>query len=89
MTHKNQTSVQHINMDAERIACRLSDECDCPEEDWIIGMAEVMIHLEPDGTGHGFFDFGDWDYDIFFPVKTIEELRAAAIKFVSELPPTE
>lgn len=40
---------------------RESDECGCPEEELIIGMFCVIIHLEPDGGGHIFIDCGDWE----------------------------
>lgn len=31
----------------EFLGSKPSDECGCPEEDWVIGMFNVTMHLEP------------------------------------------
>lgn len=45
----------------ETIAERTSDECGCPEHDIMMGHISATVHLEPDGAGEAFVDFGDWD----------------------------
>lgn len=62
---------------------RKSDECDCPEEDWIIGMLYVTIHMEKDGGGHIFLDCGDWDDEKLVECSCIEELRIKAVDWVN------
>ncbi len=37
-----------------------SDECGCPEEEWIVGGINLTIHIEPEGHVHAFMDGGDW-----------------------------
>lgn len=46
-------------VDVEIVTSRLSDECGCLEEDIIIGMVFVTIHLEGDGYGEAFLDYGE------------------------------
>lgn len=70
----------------ELIDTRASDECGCPEEDWVIGMLFVTIHLEPDGSGHIFLDGGDWGTDEkIVPCDGIEELRTLAHEWVDAI----
>ena len=38
---------------------RKSEDCGCPEEDWILNGIYTTIHLEDDGSGHILLDFGD------------------------------
>lgn len=64
---------------------RLSDECGCLEEDWVIGMLYTTIHVEPDGSGHIFIDCGDWDDEKLVDTKSIEELRLAAVDWAKTL----
>lgn len=70
----------------EFVGERLSDECGCPEEDWIIGMLFVTIHLEPDNSGHIFIDCGDWDDEKLVNTNGMEELRIAAENWVKSFP---
>jgi hypothetical protein len=70
----------------ELVATRASDECGCPEEDWIIGMLYVTIHLEPDDSGHIFLDGGDWGEDEKLVQCTgIEDLRKKAQAWVESI----
>lgn len=48
----------------------------------------VTIHLEPDGSGHAFFDTGDWDHEILYPeaAMTLEQIRTRALDWVAGLP---
>lgn len=65
---------------------RLSDECGCPEEDLEIGMCCITAHLEPDGSGHLFFDNGDWDEEKLVDCDgTIETLRQKAHDWAVEI----
>lgn len=62
-------------------------DCGCPEEEWLIGNLEVIIHLEPDGSGHAFIDCGEWEADRHFSgVSDMEDLRRAAQAWVEALP---
>lgn len=73
-------------MDSKLLKTGLSDEgCGCPEEEWIIMNTHVTIHLEPDGTGHAFYDTGDWDSEELFNVSTMPELREAATNHLCQL----
>lgn len=44
----------------ETIATRIG-ECGCPEHDIVIGHITGTVHLEQDGRGDAFMDFGDWE----------------------------
>lgn len=71
---------------AELLRSGLSDEgCGCPEEEWVIFNTHVTIHLDPDGSGHAFYDTGDWDSEELFDVKTMPELREAATQHLARL----
>lgn len=61
------------------------EDCGCPEEEWVMHNTHVTIHLEPDGSGHAFFDTGDWDTEHHFDVSTMPDLRTAASDFLLEL----
>ena len=69
----------------EDIVSGFSQECGCYEETCLIWPFEMILHLEPDGTGDAFFDAGDEVFEKNFPATTIEELREAACSFVDEL----
>ncbi|GLQ31647.1 hypothetical protein [Litoribrevibacter albus] len=73
--------------DIEVLRRGLSDEgCGCPEEELVILNTHVTIHLEPDGSGHAFYDSGDWqEEELFADVTTIPELRIAAKKHLEKL----
>lgn len=81
MANKNGSFEQKSNC-YELIKSSQSDECGCPEEDWIIGMLYATIHIEPDGGGHIFIDSGNWEDGKLVPTKSIEELKVAAAKWV-------
>jgi hypothetical protein len=36
-----------------------SEDCGCPEENWLIGGIDLTIHGEADGTIHAFSDDGE------------------------------
>lgn len=75
-----------IELDSELIKSGFSDEgCGCPEEEWVIFNTHVTIHLERDGSGHAFYDTGDWDSEELFNVKTMPELREAATQHLAKL----
>ena len=62
-----------------------SDECSCPEEHWVIGMMYVIIHMEPDFSGHIFLDGGDYgEAEKLVDIESINHLRYEAVKFVDE-----
>ena len=37
-----------------------SEACGCPEEEWMIGQFELLIHAEPDQTVSAYVDGGDY-----------------------------
>ncbi|MFZ5704947.1 MAG: hypothetical protein ACOY5R_06730 [Pseudomonadota bacterium] len=45
---------------------RASEECGCPEEEWVVGNCTLIMHFEDDGSIHGLLDAGDWDADKTF-----------------------
>ena len=79
-------SFEQMSNHYEFIEARKSDECGCPEEDWVIGMLYVTIHIEPDNSGHIFIDCGEWQDEKLVPTKSIEELRMSAVDWVESLP---
>jgi hypothetical protein len=50
----------------ETLAERTSDECGCPEHDIMMAHIFATVHMEPDGSGQAFVDFGDWDEEWHF-----------------------
>jgi hypothetical protein len=62
----------------EFVATRPSDECGCPEEEWLIGSITLTLHNEPDGSIHAFLDSGDWDAEQMFPdLRALDAARPA------------
>jgi hypothetical protein len=70
----------------EFLGTKPSDECGCPEEDWVIDMFNVTIHLEPVTGGDIFIDCGDWQDEKTGDCTTIEELRCEAVKWIKSIP---
>lgn len=68
------------------IASRKSDECGCPEEDLLVGMFDVTIHLEPDGSGEAFIDCGEWQEEKKFICSGIDDLRQQVADYIYSLP---
>lgn len=64
----------------------VSVDCGCPEESFIYGMAEVIMHLDPDGSGTAFVDFGEWDFEIEFKCLSMDELRKEVVRRIDNLP---
>jgi len=65
---------------------RHSEECGCPEEHFeIYGFAEVIIHMEPDGSGEAFIDFGDWQEEKEFQCADIDDLRQKTVDYITSL----
>lgn len=71
---------------AELVEQRKSDECGCPEEDWLIGLLFVTIHMEHGGGGHIFIDCGDWEMEKLVEAESIEELRVKAVDWADSIP---
>lgn len=70
----------------ELLEARPSEECGCPEELWMMASLEVIIHLEPDGTGHILIDAGDWEHDWETTHNGMADLRQKAADFIMTLP---
>ena len=52
----------------ETVEERLSEECGCPEHDIMLNHISATVHMEKNGDGEAFVDFGDWQeyrYTIF------------------------
>lgn len=43
----------------EMVGVGRSEECGCPEEQWLVGVIDLTIHTDPDGSVHAFMDGGD------------------------------
>jgi hypothetical protein len=74
-----------MTLDVEDITVSKNSDCGCYEEQCLIWPFDVVLHLEPDGTGDAFFDNGDYYFEENFPAATIEELRRAAVDRVLKL----
>lgn len=46
-------------IDVELVEKRLSEECACPEEEWLVNGCTTIIHMESDGKMHVLIDSGD------------------------------
>ena len=62
-------------------------DCGCSEQEIQIGMASVLIHVEPNGIGEAFIDFGDWDEEKTFECSGMDDLLAKVKQYISSLPP--
>lgn len=71
---------------SELLTRRQSGECGCPEEEWLIGMFNVIIHIEPDGRGDIFVDCGDWQSERTVECDGIESLRSKAANWIYSIP---
>lgn len=58
-------------------------DCGCPEIEGIIWPYDVILHLEPNGTGEAFFDDGDEQVEVTFQAVTLDELVKAAKDYVA------
>jgi len=83
MSHLIEGSLKSMKTNHQFVEARASDECGCPEEDWVIGMLFVTIHLEPESGGHIFLDCGDFQDEKLVDCTGIEELRILAVDWVS------
>ena len=63
-----------------------SDDCGCPEELLDINGWGVVCHFEADGTGEVHFFLEDGTIEKTYNVKTMEELRHAAIETMQSWP---
>jgi len=68
------------------VESRKSDECGCPEEEWVIGLINVIIHVEPNDDSHIFIDTGDWDDERLVSINGIEDLRKKAVEWIASIP---
>ena len=71
------------------VSSQPSEQCGCPEEDWVMDNVEVTIHLEEDGSGHLLFYGGDWEHDFEVDCSDMTELRQKAADFICSLPREE
>ena len=71
--------------DALRVFVGPSEECGCPEEEWEVMGCPMIVHIEPEGSGHMvFLPNEDNEIDIaFHGVSTIDELRWQALDYAN------
>lgn len=79
-------SIEAMKCRNEFVSSNQSDECGCPEEDWVIGNLYVTIHLEPESGGHIFIDCGDWQDEKLVDCNSIEDLRLKAEEWTNSFP---
>jgi len=48
-----------IQVTVQFVEARASEECGCPEEHWIVGGIDTVIHMEENGEVHVHMDGGD------------------------------
>ena len=71
-----------------RIRTGPSEECGCPEEDWVVLSLTAQIHFEEDESGHVLIDAGDWDHEFTVPAPTtMDALRQAMFTYITGLHP--
>lgn len=68
----------------EVISSHIGD-CGCPEQELIVGMACVTIHLEPNGVGDCFVDMGESEYEIQIEANSIDDLRTKISRHIESL----
>lgn len=73
-------------MEVEIVKSYLSSDCGCPEQELVVGMAVVTIHLDPDGTGDAFIDMGEWQVELSYQCKTMGELKQKVVSYIESLP---
>ena len=57
----------------ETVEERLSEECGCPEHDIMLNHISTTVHMEKNGDGEAFVDFGDWPMNgSFHAVETLK-----------------
>lgn len=79
-------SMSEMKRHSDLVESRVSDECGCPEEDWLINGIHATIHMEPVSGGHIFLDCGIWEDEKLVEAKSIEELRAAVKDWCFSIP---
>ena len=75
-----------MTLQIEIIERRLSEDCGCPEEEWMVGSLVVTLHQEDDGTGHILLDAGDWEHDWETETGEMTEMLAEAVAYIAKLP---
>lgn len=84
------TKFERHGLQCELLWSGPSEECGCPEERWLVGNIEAIVHYEEDGSGHIILDGGDWqDERDVVNVSSLTALRDQAIDWVGELPREE
>lgn len=66
-----------------------SVDCGCPEETFVYGMATIIMHLDPDGSGTAYVDFGEWQFEVDHQCSSMDELRKEVTRRIDELPVCE
>lgn len=66
---------------------RINPNCGCLEEHYSVGMIDVVIHLEPNGSGEAFLNAGDWEEELTWKkCHTLEILKEKVAKYIESLP---
>lgn len=61
-------------------------QCGCPEWSGAIGMAEVTLHVQPNGIGEAFIFMGEWDEEKHFHCEGIQDLKRRVTEYINSLP---
>lgn len=67
----------------------ISEDCGCPEETFVYGMAAIVMHLDTDGSGTALDDFGEWQFEVDYQCSTMDELRNEVTRRIDQLPVCE
>ena len=72
-------------MENNMLDSRPSEDCGCPEEDWVLSGLFVTIHLEEDGSGHIMMIGECSETEKLVACNGIEDLRHQAAEWAKEL----
>jgi hypothetical protein len=77
-----------LNEPPRIIADRASEECGCPEREFIYRGVDVLIHFEGNGSSEAHFDTGDWTmmHVDLPPATSIDKLQAHAMAWIDQQP---
>ncbi len=73
-------------MNCRLLIARPSEECGCPEEEWLVENLLLTVHFEPDGRGHIIIDGGDWEVESEVDAADMASLRQHAFGIIERMP---
>lgn len=78
-----------VNDDLILLRRGVSDECQCPEREYVYKGIHCLTHLERDGSSDTFMDAGDWTDELNFSsvfVGSIKDARLNTMQHIDQLP---